>query len=92
MTEDIYSSGTAAAGANRLKQFKDNYNKVMIQATENGQFIPTDLAKLQQVGKVRAVSSKKLKSTKKNKKGNSTTAVLASGVSSSVLTGKYHPH
>ena len=90
MAEEMYTSGSAAAaaGSNRLKQFKDNYNKVMIQAIENGQYIATDVGKLQGVGKVRAVSSKKLKSQKKNKK-NSTTGVLNSGVSSSVLTGQY---
>ena len=47
-----------------------------------------DLSKLQSVGKVRAVSSKKIKSTKKTKKG-STQAVLGSGASSSVLNAKY---
>jgi hypothetical protein len=90
MAEEMYTSGSAAAaaGSNRLKQFKDVYNKAMIQAIESGQYVATDASKLQGVGKVRAVSSKKLKSQKKAKK-NSTTAVLNGNTTNSILSGHY---
>ena len=69
MLSNQNSSQQVREETNRLKQFKDQYNKVLIQSGAEGSYMIADVTKIPSSGKHRSSSTnKKLKVTAGKKK------------------------